>query len=931
MVFRRKAAVFRPPEPTPTPLPSFSSIITQVKQPTPITISRPRRDFIRPVTRPQIIATRPATASLIPFQESVPRERLTPQRRFSKAERVAERKAIARRIIPPKDDVEVIAVRGQMTREQIGFMPPVSPIPITLTDGNVPAKLRGDFFQFAKTGKIVPIQKAITREGKFPAGRIISAQEAAAPRFGSPQAQSQIAREAGVDDPALVPFVSAFQSFTGGARQEFENIGSIAGIGTARPEAGSLIFGLPFEVGGATFTKEAPEGRGFAGLGFEFDFNPERGAEVSGEIQRKIVEKFEEDPFRAAGSVVTAGTIEAAIFVGTGGLGRVGLTAAKKFTQIKGRKIAERLRLDVFKEKGVDSVVENVGKNTFFIVQGTETAAKRGIVLSPFEAVAVGFKKSITGQLKLITAKTPTIRGIARARFRKRKGKLAKIPTTKAFVKVEEARSAEIPLIVVQTNVKVTGQRKLKTVVTTFTREDIKNLGFPTDATIKGVTDPKLFARLGLEKVGEKATIVQGKLKGGSRRTLIETTEAGKLVKKGEGAQFLAEDLFANPKTLRQIALTGKNLRGKSARLTTTQIFEAEALGGAKIVREVGKGIDPSNPVFIGSRAEARELAKFGLGDITKIPTKTITPFNFAVDVIPISAQKGVRGVAGVGGARVGGAPIKGGAKTVFAERPTQAVDDIAQIFRDVGKASVKQSRELRGVGVPLSITGFRTGLDFDVGQISPVKQRAEQIKVTKGIQNIIPALDIDVGIKQRRRQLAGLDLFAPTKQRTITRSLLDEGLIRTPEFRFGVDQRLDQGLIIGQRFDTPFTPLITVPTRPRLKPPVTRIRPSGFFPFLPPFGEPRRRKIGKKRKSRLGGRLFDVATEPFGEVEVGLGFFIEQATPEQTIAEAIGTADIFEPITRQERQARQRLGRTGKRRRNSRNRNQFDFLGNSF
>lgn len=929
MALRRKAAVFRPPEPTPTPLPSFSTVITQVRQPTPITISRPRRDFIRPVTRPQIIATRPATASLIPFQETLPRIPSTPQRRFSKAERVAERKAIARRIVPPKDDVEVIAVRGQMAREQIGFMPPISPIPITLTDGNVPAKLRGDFFQFAKTGKIVPIQKAITREGKFPAGKIISAQEAAAPRFGSREAQAQIAREAGVGDPALVPFVSAFQSFTGGARQEFENIGSIAGIGTARPEAGSLIFGLPFEVGGATFTREAPEGQGFAGLGFEFDFNPERGAEISGEIQRQIVEKFEEDPFRAAGSVVTAGTIEAAIFVGTGGVGRVGLTAAKKFTQIKGRKIAERLRLDVFKEKGVDSVVENVGKNTFFIVQGTETAAKRGIVLSPFEAVAVGFKKSITGELKLITAKLPTIRGLARARFRKRKGKLAKIPATKAFVKVEEARSAEIPLIVVQTNVKVTGQRGRKTVVTTFTRKDIKNLGFPTDATIKGVTDPKLFARLGLEKVGEKATIVQGKLKGGSRRTLIETTEAGKIVKKGEGAQFLAEDFFANPKGLRQIALTGKNLRGESARLTTTQIFEAEALGGAKIVREVGKGIDPSNPVFIGSKAEARELAKFGLGDITTIPKKTITPFNFAVDVIPISAQKGVRGAAGVGGA-----PIKGGAKTVFAERPTQAVDDIAQIFRDVGKASVKQSRELRGVGVPLSLTGFRTGLDFDVGQISPVKQRAEQIKITKGIQNIIPALDVDVGIKQRQkqRQIAGLDFFAPPKQRTITRSLLDEGLIRTPEFRFGVDQRLDQGLIIGQRFDTPFTPLITVPTRPRLKPPVTRIRPSGFFPFLPPFGEPRRRKKGKKRKSRLGGRLFDVATEPFGEVAVGLGFFIEQATPEQTIAEAIGTADIdFEPITRQERQARQRLGRTTKRRRNSRNQNQFDFLGNSF
>lgn len=914
MVFRRKAAVFRPPEPTPTLLPSFSTVITQVKQPTPIRISRPRRDFIRPVTRPQIIATRPATASLIPFQETLPRERLRPQRRFSKAESVAERKAIARRIVPPKDDVEQIEVRGQMTREQIGFMPPVSAIPITLTDGNVPAKLRGDFFQFAKTGKIVPIQKAITREGKFPAGKVISAQEAAAPRFGSPQAQAQIARESGVDDPALVPFVSAFQSFTGGARQEFENIGSIAGIGTARPEAGSLIFGLPFEVGGATFTKEAPEGRGFAGLGFEFDFNPERGAEVSGEIQRQIVQKFEEDPFRAAGSVVTAGTIEAAIFVGTGGLGRVGLTAAKKFAQVKGKRIAEEIGRKTA-EKGVPQFVESIGGGKFLIVRGTEAAAQRGIVLSPFEAVAVGFKKTVTGGLQLVTAKTPTLRGITRF------GKKGKIPAERAFVTAPPAKAAKIPLTVVDTNVKVAGRRE--TVATLFPQKFIKEAGFPTEATIKGVTDPKLFAKLGLEPVGKSLTFVEGRLKGGAIRELIIAEESGALRTVGKGFQFLGKDVLENPKTLTNIALTGKTIGGKAARVSTTQIFEAEALGGAKFLKEIGKGITPSAPIFFGSKAEAAELAKLGGIGIEQVIPK-------AKRIISIKKTGKIETEAGLF-EPVFTPVTKAAPRVVEAARPVQAVDDIAQIFRDVGKASVRQTRELSNVGVPLSLTGFRTGLDFDVGQITPIKQRAEQIKLTKGIQNIIPALDVDVGIKQKQGQLIDLDFFAPTKQKTTTRSLLEEDLMSTPEFRFGVDERFDQGLIVGQRFDTPFTPLITVPTR--LRPPVTptRIRPSGFFPFLPPFGEPRKRKKGKKRKSRLGGRLFDVATEPFGEVEVGLGFFIEQATPEQTIAEAIGTSDIFEPITRQERQARQRLGRTGKRRRKSRNQNQFDFLGNSF
>ena len=111
-------------------------------------------------------------------------------------------------------------------------------------------------------------------------------------------------------------------------------------------------------------------------------------------------------------------------------------------------------------------------------------------------------------------------------------------------------------------------------------------------------------------------------------------------------------------------------------------------------------------------------------------------------------------------------------------------------------------------------------------------------------------------------------------------------------------------------RLDVVTTPVTTTTTRTTPRPITTTRRAGLILPFI--FGErERRRRERTGRRSRLGRRLFDIADEPFGEVEVGLGFFIEQETGRETIAEAIGTADIGfgEPITRQERQARERLG----------------------
>ena len=102
-------------------------------------------------------------------------------------------------------------------------------------------------------------------------------------------------------------------------------------------------------------------------------------------------------------------------------------------------------------------------------------------------------------------------------------------------------------------------------------------------------------------------------------------------------------------------------------------------------------------------------------------------------------------------------------------------------------------------------------------------------------------------------------------------------------------------------------------PTPPQSPPAVSSITgadPSGLF-FLPQ-GQIRRprRRLRKGRGSRLGGRLFDIADEPFGKVAVGLGFFVETQRGESSIDEALGLPD--EPLTRQERQARARLGRSG-------------------
>jgi len=172
------------------------------------------------------------------------------------------------------------------------------------------------------------------------------------------------------------------------------------------------------------------------------------------------------------------------------------------------------------------------------------------------------------------------------------------------------------------------------------------------------------------------------------------------------------------------------------------------------------------------------------------------------------------------------------------------------------------------------------------------------------------------------QRQVAGLKTVVPTRTRQIFEPV-------RPTQRFQDDfttifKPITKPPVTKQ--DTGFVPTTPTTTTTTTKPPPTTTTRTGITPPILLFGDGQRRRaerIGKK--SKVGKRLFDIADEPFGEVTVGLGFFIEQRG-EETIAESLGLDDnaMFEPITRQERQARKRLGINGKNAKNGKNGNGF-------
>jgi len=921
------------------------------RPPRPVSRPPPRRDdlsliatpFAAPRPRARGLTVRPPPPSLITtvISERAPIDRtFTPPPLVTQAVRPETR-------LPPRQ------VAGLLSGVSIAVAPfqrgePVPPPRQLRTKAEAPSfftsqpnipiakAMVGDFFQVSKTEEIIPIEDVqLSSTGKFPAGRVISREEAAAPRFREFQ-------------DSLSPLEAAFGSFTGGARQEFENIGAIAGFGTAREEVGSLAVDLPFEVAEKTFTVKRGEGEGFFGLGFDFQFDPEAGAVESGRIQRRIGERFEEDPARGLGSIATIGLFEAALFIGTGGAGTLAkrgiVGVGRKFAiPTKARKFVEKIAKEQpDAKKGLPQIIENRGDGYFAIIQGTGEISKRGVsVLSPAKAVVVGIGR----RGEEILSKVPIIKGVKRARIFKKRGRRAKLDPKRAKAAVVTGE-ADVPVIIIDTKTRLirnplTGiVEKRKPSAFLFNKnipDRNKFLDDPSLLSITGVEQSQgIFAQRQIIATGLQAAKGKGFGVTGipTPKTVFGTAaaeEAGIISASARGIHVLAEDLAANPRIIGGIAATLKPI-SRGAREGVEDIF---GLSPKLSAAEIKSGIEPSarnllpfSPVeiFSGKAIGGLGLSEFlspkGLraarlradkavrraaekrakeGKAPKAPKEAPSP----EDIFKPTPSKQPR-------------PILKEARPTAAPRPTQ-VGAVLEEFAPIAR--------VRPVRVPLATrVGIASILPTQLaGAIQPVRDDfksfqatalGEQFKIDTGQRLVTP---------QKQAQPQALDqIFQPfptlrkpkRAPRPIQEPFLQTGLRigEVPQFGLVTPTRL--GVDVGVPFDTP----LTTPLRTPL---VTPLRaPRAGLPLFP-FGERRRRKGKKGRRSRLGRRLFDIADEPFGEVEVGLGFFIEQRTGRETIAEAIGIDEIeTEPITAQERRARERLRKKGKK-----NNNQFDFL----
>jgi len=928
MSFRLRTTRFGgTPTPDPTPPPQlpfgFGSIATQVSQVRPTTVrrvTRPTRPTFRPTTRPRRPTKRVSKAVRFvrpiqrPIRRTTERSLLIPfQRAFAEEPRPPTQREIKREVRIAKISKAGRQQRPLPERKGLTIVTTPSPPRDSIQRTTFPVEVGKAARQFLG----VPEERIATRgvqkiERKgiiqirppvsggdilLPSGRIVSAEEAAAPKFGDPEAQRQIEREAGG-----VPF--AFQSFVGGARQEFENIGAIAGVGTAREEVGSLAVDLPFAVAEKTFTKEAPEGGGFFGLGFDFQFDPEAGAKESGRIQERIGGRFAEDPARALGSIATIGLVEAGLFVATGGAGTLakrGLIGVTKRVQAtKARKAVELFAKEQPDAKrGVPQLIEPLGDGRFAILQGTEEISKRGVrVFSPAEAVV----QRITRAGRVVESKIPLITGVTKKGTRgKLKGKTIKVI-------VDENKQAQVPLIIVDTKRRairnvVTGQIKKEDPETFFFNKNIPNrelfLSDPSLLSVRGVAQTQEILSLsqikttGLRAASGREFGITGKPTKEGLKRIIEAEKFGQISIAGRGVAVKTSDAFKLPRLIGTFAEKQQPLR--RGRLP--------ALGGAEIISGIRPAVAEGLPfrsaeIFSARTVGGRTLSEF------------LSPTERAIRAPTVRR------------------PLRA---------PREPVDDFSRIFEGTPTTRAGQPRPITARPTPRPRT--RVGEVIEEFRIAPQRVRPVRVPLATrvGIATILPTQlarvqrqrddfslfqDLAVGEQIRlgtgQRLVQPLDQIFDPIQRQVPAFGQPERPITTPFFPqdVGVVETPALGLVTTPTFDFG-VPIPPPPTRLKIPPSSPLFPPIGGAGLLFPFGDERRKRIRKGRKSKLGRRLFDIAEEPFGEVAVGLGFFIEQKGSE-TIEEAIGTdADFtFDPITRQERQARARLGLTTKRKR---------------
>jgi len=757
----------------------------------------------------------------------------------------------------------------------------------------------------------------------------------------------------------LDPVTGFIQSFGGGARQEFENIGAIAGLGTAREEVGSLAVDLPFAVGEALFTREAPEGEGFFGLGFDFrpigELGFEEAQRVSGVQQEKIGRKFAEDPARALGSIATIGAIEAGLFVATGGIGNVarrgivgiaGRVATKKQT-----KIAQELarKADVaLGEKNVGQFLEPIGDGRFHLSRGIDGLGNRGIsVIKGDQAIIVRKTVNKAGDTIETVKEIKLFKGVKEAKRKKtlrpdrtldetelelkRLGLTTETSTPRAVL---GARS-DVPSIIIDTKtrtiVNVAGEKiKVPPRIIGFNREVLAQGGLsplqrPELVRIAGV-QTKVFQSVknqietGLRPVKGKSLTIEGKPTDSTLSAIRAQERSGFTQAQARGFVFLTSDALKNPKEIFGIIKTQKTLPREA--LTPTELRTG--------------------------RIGERKLSS--LDEITSIGERPINVPTF--EIFGSQALSPTAGIEFVKKASVAGLNVddffKGIVKSGKSTKATPKAK--APSFDEAEKALDKFAKEQGGFG-QRSITTKGTPRQTSLRKISEAFEGQEfgfettsrglflprgarpRVRAPTGVRPLVVSV-IPTELARQVDDLAqisgvgvGEGIRLDTGQRLVSDVIPELGVKTTNIFepappretvipQFGVGQAQVQEPFLGQ---------ITIPTfgTPILPPRITTRRPppripslfGGAPPPVFPFGEQRRRrKIKKGRRSRLGRRIFDVADEPFGALTVGLGFFAEQETGRETIAELIGDDDRV--LTRQERQARARLGRGGGRRR---------------
>jgi len=676
----------------------------------------------------------------------------------------------------------------------------------------------------------------------------------------------------GVQEQERPPVSKNFiEGFFAGSKQELVNTGNIADIvtgkegtfGKTRKEVGSTITDLPFSVGGALLTKEAEAGKGFAGLGFDFDVNVDRALKKSGEEQKFITEEFQRDPARAIGSTFTAVGTEVALIVGTGGSATVARKGIVKTSQFiaksknfkKAIKIANELDRKLG-EKNVSFTVEEIAgsKGTQFeIIRGTEALGDKAIkVISPSKGVIT----QLTKKGKIITKQIPIIKGITR-----KAGQKGTLNPTKASIKagVTSGKDSKLPLTVIEFSGKKGGDKPLTTF---FPKEIPRKTGLSTTnkVVLEGVDVGQFGGKTGLKTGTGKSLQVIGKPSSGIRGELEVLEDTGFVKVGARGIQFATEDVTKNPELFAKLALSGKT-KIPTPKGQATQIGKAPIQSPLRV----------STFDIILTKAEGFEEKAMRLGGKGSKVSSGIKKFK------PTVGGKGSKIID------------DSKATKLFAEtKPVADITKIRQVIKDtIGATSKTKPKNIRtgivGKGakqgtksvddiISATSLGARIGVGVSSGSMlgSGQQQKSKDTTVFDFGNVLVPQTGSET-IKEKKTEI--ITVFPNTKPIVDTTPREDIGVIVKP-ITTPITDEITTPII---NFNTP-----SVPTPPPIP------RGGGIIPPIDQF-----RKLNqdrKRKKSKQGKRLFDVAETPFGKVEVGLGFFIEQKG-EETIAEAIGTA----------------------------------------